>query len=398
MPTGAKARQSSNGLRGSEARLFQERSPGFLQQPVKLYLPPRHISSDETFRVLARGSRRASGAHLRRAASPSIKVSNYKAVRGTLVSGACPYADIVSSSNTALGRRVALISVAVSALLAVLKIVVGIVGRSTSVVADGVESAGDVVASSVVVFGFSLASRPADANHPYGHGRYETVTGLIVGLILVFGGLGICYRSLQNVGAHHAPPAAYGIWALLLSMAAKTALSTLKFRVGRRIHSAALTADAWNDFVDILSATAAITALGLTLANPERFIAADHYGGFAVGLIVIFTGLRVAKETSLRLTDAMPDTELMRDIRRVAMSVPGVIGVEKCFARNSGLQYHVDLHLEVDSEMTVRASHDIATIVRFAIRNELEWVADVLVHVEPAANQVAPAPTSGKPT
>jgi cation diffusion facilitator family transporter len=304
----------------------------------------------------------------------------------------------VPTSNTTLGRRVALISVAVSAALAVIKIVVGVLGRSTSVLADGVESAGDVVASSVVVFGFSLASRPADENHPYGHGRYETVTGLIVGLILVFGGLGICYRSLQNVGEHHAPPASYGIWPLLLSMAAKTALSTLKFRIGRRIHSAALTADAWNDFVDILSATTAITALGLTLANPERFLAADHYGGFAVGLIVIFTGLRVAKETSLRLSDAMPDSELMSEIRRVAMNVPGVKGVEKCFARNTGLQYHVDLHLEVDSEMTVRASHDIATTVRFAIRNELDWVADVLVHVEPAANQIAPAPPSRKST
>jgi cation diffusion facilitator family transporter len=297
----------------------------------------------------------------------------------------------VSTSKINIGRRVALISVLVSALLAISKIVIGILGRSTSVVADGIESAGDVVASGVVVFGFTLAARPADENHPYGHGRYETLTGLIVGLILLFGGFGICYRSLQHVGDQHAPPAFYGIWPLLVSMAAKTVLSTLKFRVGRKIHSASLTADAWNDFVDILSATAAITALGLTLANPVRFIAADHYGGFAVGLIVMFTGLRVAKETSLRLSDAMPETELMREIRRIAMSVSGVKGVEKCFARNTGLQYHVDLHLEVDPDMTVRASHDIATTVRFAIREQLDWVADVLVHVEPAVEQVAVA-------
>ena len=287
------------------------------------------------------------------------------------------------ASSTTIGKRVALISVAVSATLAVSKILIGILGRSTSVVADGLESAGDVVASGIVVFGFVAASRPADENHPYGHGRYETLTGLIVGMILFTGGIGICYRSLQNVGSQHAPPELYGIWPLLASMAAKAVLSTVKFRFGRRIHSAALIADGWNDFVDIISAATAITALGLTLYDPSRFLAADHYGGFAVGLIVIFTGLRVGKETSDRLTDTMPDPSLMSEIRRVAKSVPGVCDVEKCFARSSGLQYHVDLHLEVDPAMSVRDSHELATEVRFAIRRELPLIADVLVHVEP---------------
>lgn len=271
----------------------------------------------------------------------------------------------------------------VSGALALSKIIVGLLAGSTSVVADGAESAGDVVASGVVLFGFVVAARPADADHPYGHGRYETLTGLTVGFILIFGGIGICIRSLQSVSAIHEPPALYGIWPLVASIIAKAVLSTVKFRYGRRIRSAALLADAWNDTVDILSATAAITALGLTLYNPTRFLAADHYGGFAVGLIVILTGLQVAKDTGTRLTDIMPDSELLVEIRRAAMSVPGVMAVEKCFARNTGLQYHVDLHLEVDPQMTVERSHDIATTVRFKIRDKLEWVADVLVHVEP---------------
>lgn len=299
------------------------------------------------------------------------------------------------ASSTTIGKRVALISVAVSATLAVSKILIGILGRSTSVVADGLESAGDVVASGIVVFGFMAASRPADENHPYGHGRYETLTGLIVGMILFTGGIGICYRSLQNVGSQHAPPELYGIWPLLASMAAKAVLSAVKFRFGRRIHSAALIADGWNDFVDIISAATAITALGLTLYDPSRFLAADHYGGFAVGLIVIFTGLRVGKETSDRLTDTMPDPTLMSEIRRVAKSVPGVCDVEKCFARSTGLQYHVDLHLEVDPAMSVRDSHELATEVRFAIRRELPLIADVLVHVEPwPGNGCSPSKSS----
>lgn len=292
-------------------------------------------------------------------------------------------ASVPMASPTTIGKRVAMISVAVSGTLAIAKIIIGVLGRSTSVVADGLESAGDVVASTIVMFGFIVAARPADENHPYGHGRYETLTGLMVGMILFTGGIGISYRSLQNVGSMHAPPALYGIWPLLASMVAKAVLSTYKFRYGRRIYSSALIADAWNDFVDIISAATAITALGLTLYDPSRFLAADHYGGFAVGLIVIFTGLRVAKDTSDRLTDTMPDQHLLQEIRRVARSVPGVKNVEKCFARSTGLQYHVDLHLEVDPGMTVRESHDLATEVRFAIRRELAWVADVLVHVEP---------------
>lgn len=290
-----------------------------------------------------------------------------------------------SSTKIRIGKRVALASIAVSGILSAVKITVGIVGRSASVLADGFESAGDVVASVAVFFGFAIASRPADEEHPYGHGRYETLTGLIVGVILFVAGIGICYRSLQGVQAVHETPASYGIWALLASMVAKAVMSTIKFHYGKKIRSAALTADGWNDFVDILSALTALTALGLTLMDPERFLVADHYGGFAVGLFVIFTGMRVARETSSRLTDEMPDDEMMSAIREVSLTVPGAIGVEKCFARNVGLQYYVDLHLEVDPELTVRKSHDIATEVRFAIRKRLDWVADVLVHVEPAA-------------
>src|SRR5581483_10408103 len=297
-------------------------------------------------------------------------------------SGSFGEARKLTASNMEIGKRIALISISVSALLAIGKIVVGWFAGSTSVIADGVESAGDVIASGVVLLGFTIASRPADENHPYGHGRYETLTGLLVGIILFVAGVGISYGSLQGIGEVHAPPAAYGFIPLLVSLISKAVLSSMKFHYGKRIRSAAITADAWNDFVDIVSAATAMTALGLTLWDGNRFLAADHYGGFAGGVIVIFTGIRVGKDTSARLTDAMPDPTLLRQIRQVALNVPGAIGVEKLFARNTGLQYHVDLHLEVDPELSVRQAHDIANEVRFAIRRQLSWVADVLVHVE----------------
>jgi cation diffusion facilitator family transporter len=282
------------------------------------------------------------------------------------------------------GRRVAAAGVAVSGVLALVKIAAGWVGGSSSVLADGFESAGDVFASSLVYLGLTLASKPADENHPYGHGRIETLAGLLIGLLLTGGGALICYSSLDRVGAVHPPPPAYVIWPLIGSAIAKGTLSAIKFRYARRLKSSALLADAWNDSVDILSACTALVAVGLTLHNPARFLDADHWGGFAVGLIVIFTGLRVAYETSYHLIDTMPGEALMNQIRATAMRVPGVAGVEKCYARKTGLRYHVDLHLEVDPEITVRESHYIGHQVREEIRRSVDWVADVLVHVEPA--------------
>jgi cation diffusion facilitator family transporter len=281
------------------------------------------------------------------------------------------------------GRRVAITSIVVSSSLAVSKIFIGLLAHSTAVVADGLESVGDVMASTIVFFGLAVAARPPDANHPYGHGRFEILTALVVGMILTATGTGICLKSLDRVSEVHPPPASYAVWPLIGSIALKGLMSTFKFRYGRRLASASLVADAWNDLVDILSGTTALVAVGLTLYNPQRFLAADHYGGFAVGLIVIFTGLRVMRETTLQLMDTMPDPVRMAEIRRVALSIPGVLGVEKCFARKTGLQHHVDLHLEVDPGMTVRASHDLATRVRIEITEQLSWVADVLVHVEP---------------
>ena len=280
-------------------------------------------------------------------------------------------------------RRIALISVGVSSVLAFAKLLIGWMAGSTAVVADGFESAGDVVGSTIVLLGLIAASRPPDAEHPYGHGRFEMLSGLAVGILLSGAGAGICVHAFDNLSAQRATPAFYAIWPLIVSIIVKIGLSTVKFRFGKSTGSGALIADAWNDTVDILSGLAALIALGLTLFDPSRFVHFDQYGGVAVGLIVVFTGARIVRETSLQLVDTMPDGALMNQIRAVALAVPGVEGVEKCYARKTGFEYHVDLHLEVDPNITVRESHDIATDVRIQLKENLDFIADVLVHVEP---------------
>jgi cation diffusion facilitator family transporter len=283
-----------------------------------------------------------------------------------------------------IGQRVAIAGMLVSGVLAMIKIAAGLTGHSTAVVADGFESAADVLASGFVLFGLTIAARPADADHPYGHGRFETLTGLLIGLVLMGGGALIAYSSIRRIGQEHDPVATFVVWPLLLSLVAKTVLATVKFRYGRRLASASLTADAWNDAMDTISAIAALTAVALTLSDPVRFGEADRYGGCVVGIIVVFAGLRVSRETTLQLVDTMPGEDKIAEIRAAAQSVDGVRGVEKCYARKTGLKYHVDLHLEVDPEMTVRRSHGLGHDVRARIMERVPWVADVLVHVEPA--------------
>jgi cation diffusion facilitator family transporter len=280
-------------------------------------------------------------------------------------------------------RRIAIASVLIGVGLAAAKITIGLHAHSTATVSDGIESGGDVLTSCLVLLGLVIASKPPDAEHPYGHGRLETISAMVVGMILVASGVLISFESLHLADASGLPPSAYAVWPLLASIAIKTVMSAAKLRIARKIGSSALAADGWNDTVDILSGTTALLGLSLTLLAPETFSAADHIGGSAIGVIVIFLGIRVVRDTMLQLMDTMPDPEAMDRIRMAGLTVPGVLGIEKCFARKTGLKWHVDLHLEVDPAMTVFESHEIATQVREKIRSEVDWVADVLVHVEP---------------
>ena len=280
-------------------------------------------------------------------------------------------------------RRIAVTSLLIAAGLAAAKITIGLRAHSTATVSDGIESASDVLTSGLVLLGLVIAAKPPDSDHPYGHGRLETLSALVVGMILAASGVLIAFESLHLANAPDHAPAAYALWPLLASIAIKSVMSAAKLRYARKIGSSGLAADGWHDTVDILSGCTALLGLGITLIDPVRFSPADHLAGSAIGIIVVLLGIRVVRDTTLQLMDTMPDTEAMDRIRMAGLSVPGVLGIEKCFARKTGLKWHVDLHLEVDPAMSVFDSHEIATHVKEKIRSEIDWVADVLVHVEP---------------
>ena len=292
------------------------------------------------------------------------------------------------AKNEQLGRRIALVSTIAGAALAAAKIIVGVHAGSTAVLSDGLEASGDVLSSAIVYAGLGLARKPPDSEHPYGHGRYETIAGLGVGALLLLAGAGIFWHSLSFHQTSALP--VYTLYPLFAAIVIKILLAATKFRIAKRIASTSLHADGWHDITDLLSTCVALIAVGLTLADPVRFAAADHVGGLLIGLLIFFLSIQVVRRTIGQLLDTMPDEAKMAEIRRAALAVPGALGIEKCFARRTGLQYHVDLHLEVDPEMTVRESHEIAKRVRIAIKESLPWVADVLVHVEPSPEAASP--------
>jgi cation diffusion facilitator family transporter len=281
------------------------------------------------------------------------------------------------------GRRIAIASMIISAVLAASKIIIGLHASSTATVSDGIESAGDVLASGLVLLGLVMASKPPDEQHPYGHGRLETLSALGVGMLLVTTGTFIAFEALHLAGDPSHAPARYAVWPLIASIVVKSVTSAAKRSYGKKISSSGLVADGWNDGVDVLSGVVALIGLSISLFDPAKFSAADHVGGSLVGIIVIFLGVRVVHDTAVQLMDTMPDPRSMDQIRLTGLAVPGVLGIEKCFARKTGLKWHVDLHLEVDPAMSVFESHEIATQVKEKIRHDVDWVADVLVHVEP---------------
>lgn len=281
------------------------------------------------------------------------------------------------------GRRLALISMTAGLVLAGAKLIVGYKAHSAAVVSDGLEASGDVVSSAFVYAGLWLASKPPDDEHPYGHGRYETLASLAVGGMLLLTGAAILWKGLTSSAARHVP-LGFAVYPLFAAIVVKVALAWAKFSVGSRIDSSGLQADAWHDLTDLLSTTVALIAVALAVWDPVRFHAADQVGAVAIGVLILALSARVVQRTVDSLLDTMPDAGKLNEIKHVALGVAGTLGIEKCFARRTGLRYHVDLHLEVDPDMTVRQSHEIATQVKFTIKETLPWVADVLVHVEPA--------------
>jgi len=290
------------------------------------------------------------------------------------------------------GMRVSLLGAAVGAVLALVKLVTGLVGNSYALVADAVESFADLVAAAAVWSGLAISVRPPDGNHPYGHGKAESLAALAVGAMLIAAAVGIAIQAVRGIATPHESPAAYTLVVLLAVVVVKESMFRLARRVGRRIDSTAVSADAWHQRSDAITSLLAGIGISVSLFAGPGYEAADEWAALLACGVIAFNGVRFTRQATAELMDAQPATGLLDTVRAAAAAVPGVRNVEKVLARKMGTSYLIDMHIEVDGTLPVRDAHELAHKVKDEVRARTPRVADVLVHIEPYPPVGRPAP------
>ena len=281
------------------------------------------------------------------------------------------------------GQRASKICLALNGGLALVKLVTGIVGHSYALVADAVESLGDVFSSAIVWGGLAIASRPADKDHPYGHGKAEPLAALAVAVMLIAAAAGIAFQAAHEIRAPHQSPAPYTLAVLLVIIVIKEKMYRYEWRTAKRIGSTAVSVDAWHHRSDAITSAAAAIGIAIALVGGEGYETADDWAALIACIIIVANGLRFARFAVAELMDTTPRTTLVDTIQVAALEVDGARLVEKVLVRKMGPRLLIDLHLEVDPTLTVRQAHRIAHAVKDLITGRWPEVADVLVHVEP---------------
>jgi cation diffusion facilitator family transporter len=283
------------------------------------------------------------------------------------------------------GARLALLGLVVNIAFAIIKIFGGIFGNAYALIADGMESALDVAGSIVIWGGLRFAARPPDATHPYGHGKAEPLTAIFVACIVVLAAIALAAESAHTMFSPHAKPATFTLLILLAVVVVKESLFRYVLRFGRSVESIAVEADAWRHRSDVLSSIAAFIGISIALIGGEKWRSADNWAAILVCLVIASIGVRLLRPALYEILDTAPRGEIVDVVCDAARSVPGVIEIEKPLIRKMGLSFYVDLHIKVKGEISVREGHHIAHAVKGAIQQSDQRIADVLVHVEPAA-------------
>jgi cation diffusion facilitator family transporter len=279
---------------------------------------------------------------------------------------------------------------AVNALMAVGKLTAGILGHSYALIADAVESTADIFSSLIVWRGMVIAHQPADADHPYGHGRAETLAAAAVALMLLAAAVVIFVQSVREIVQPHQAPAPFTLVVLLAVVLIKEGLFRFVGGIGEEIESSAVTTDAWHHRSDAITSATAALGISVSLLGGPRFAAADEWAALFAAVIITWNGWRLFRPALRELMDTAPAEDVIVGARAAAATVPGVAGLEKCFGRQMGYGYVLDMHVRVDGAMSVATAHRIAHQVQDAVRARLPRVVKVLVHIEPQPDAAPP--------
>jgi cation diffusion facilitator family transporter len=288
--------------------------------------------------------------------------------------------------------RVTLIGMLANTVLAATKVVAGVFGHSHALVADGVESMADLLSSAIVWRGLTVASTPADEDHPYGHGKAEPLAAAMVSTMLLLAATWIAFTSAREIAQPHETPAPFTLAVLVVVVIVKESLFRFVRRAAIAAGSSAVQTDAWHHRSDAITSLAAGIGISVALLGGKGYEQADDWAAIIAALVIAWNGWRLLRPALNELMDKSPGTEFIQQIRQIAETIPGADRVEKCLVRKMGYHFYVDMHLEVNPEMTVQQSHEIAHEVKDRIREQIPSVRDVLVHIEPTGLRAAAQP------
>ncbi len=279
-------------------------------------------------------------------------------------------------------ERLALLGIVVNALLAAGKLTAGVFGQSFALVADAVESLVDIAGSVVVWSAMRYGSKPADAEHPFGHGKIEPMAAMAVAMVIVLVGIWVAIESVRQIITPHSVPRPYTLIVLVVVIVVKESLARVADRAARRAKSSAGAADAWHHRSDAITSAFAFVGIAVALIGGPEFARADDIAALLASGVIVLNGFLLAREPYHELLDRH-SPEIAGEVAYIAMNVPGVLGVEQCDARQSGRGYRVVMHVEVDPAMTVAEAHAITGRIKAEVRSRRADIDSVLIHVEP---------------
>ncbi|MCB2191602.1 MAG: cation diffusion facilitator family transporter [Deltaproteobacteria bacterium] len=282
------------------------------------------------------------------------------------------------------GRRVTWVGAVVNLALALGKLLAGIYGNSQAMIADAAHSLSDLVTDAVVLLGLKWGRSDPDARHPYGHGRIETFSSLVVGAVLAALAIGLGYDAIWQLirdEAHN--PTWLALVAAAVSILAKEALYRYTVTVGRKIKSQSVVANAWHHRSDALSSVAVLVGVAGAIINPA-WHSLDAWAALVVSLLVLKVGTGVLWGALKEMVDTAPSAEVIDSITQCALDVAGVEQVHDLKVRSLGGRYQMQLHVVVDRNLKVTQGHAIAKEVEHCLQTELQDVDEVIVHVDPS--------------
>jgi len=267
--------------------------------------------------------------------------------------------------------------------LALIKGLAGFFGNSYALVADAIESTTDIFASFLVLFGLKYANKPADENHPYGHGRIEPlITFLVVGFLIISATI-IAYESIENIRTPHDLPKPFTLIILAAIIVWKEISYRFVIKKSKETNSSSLKADAWHHRSDAITSVSAFIGITIALFMGKGYESADDWAALLSSGFILYNCYKIFRPALGEIMDEHFYDELCVDINVIAKTVEGIIDTEKCFIRKAGMQFHVELHATVDANITVKQGHDLAHKLKDTLREQLPQLGHVLVHIEP---------------